>query len=209
MPLHENDFRPRKKPLQSRSTVTVEAILEATVRILERAQDARFTTKQVAEVAGVSVGSLYQYFPNKQALVSELVRRKLTHLVAITRAACDDAPEGAREAIAHVIDGIITEKRKNERWRALKVVTQTVDVQVLVRQHVGEISDEILNLLEARIRRPLSAAEGSRLVIAFDAVEGALSQIVKTAPAKLQDDGVSETFTRMFIATLDLPEIRA
>src|ERR1700734_177650 len=63
---------PRKQPSQQRSTELVAAILAAAIRVLEREGAARFTTIRVAEVAGVSVGSLYQYFPNKQAILFRL-----------------------------------------------------------------------------------------------------------------------------------------
>jgi AcrR family transcriptional regulator len=63
---------PRKLPSQQRSSELVAAILAAAIRVLEREGASRFTTIRVAEVAGVSVGSLYQYFPNKQAILFRL-----------------------------------------------------------------------------------------------------------------------------------------
>jgi len=63
---------PRKLPVQARSTQLVADILEAAIRVLEREGAQRFTTIRVAEEAGVSVGSLYQYFPNKQAILFRL-----------------------------------------------------------------------------------------------------------------------------------------
>ena len=65
---------PRKLPVQARSTQLVADILQAAVRVLEREGGRRFTTIRVAQVAGVSVGSLYQYFPNKQAILVRLQR---------------------------------------------------------------------------------------------------------------------------------------
>jgi AcrR family transcriptional regulator len=62
----------RKSPRQSRSTQLVDAILEAAIRVLSREGAQRFTTARVAEAAGVSVGSLYQYFPNKEAILFRL-----------------------------------------------------------------------------------------------------------------------------------------
>jgi AcrR family transcriptional regulator len=62
----------RKSPRQSRSTRLVEDILEAAIRVLSREGAQRFTTARVAEAAGVSVGSLYQYFPNKEAILFRL-----------------------------------------------------------------------------------------------------------------------------------------
>ena len=62
--------KPRKTPVQRRSRVTVDAILEATIQVLLAEGLARLTTTRVSERAGVSVGTMYQYFPNKQALIS-------------------------------------------------------------------------------------------------------------------------------------------
>jgi len=65
---------PRKRPRQVRSVATFEAILESAARILESLGFAGFNTNAVAELAGVSIGSLYQYFPSKDALIVELIR---------------------------------------------------------------------------------------------------------------------------------------
>jgi AcrR family transcriptional regulator len=72
---------PRKRPLQARSQQTVDILLEAATRILERDGLAGFTTNAVAERAGVSIGSLYQYFPNKDALAVALIQREQQALV--------------------------------------------------------------------------------------------------------------------------------
>lgn len=64
--------RPRKAPVQARSAKLVADILEAAVRVLEREGPHRFTTLRVAAKAGVSVGSLYQYFPNKESILYRL-----------------------------------------------------------------------------------------------------------------------------------------
>jgi AcrR family transcriptional regulator len=62
----------RKQPKQARSTELVTAILEAAVQVLATEGAQRFTTARVAEKAGVSIGSLYQYFPNKAAILFRL-----------------------------------------------------------------------------------------------------------------------------------------
>src|ERR1700742_4941035 len=62
----------RKQPQQARSSELVSAILEAAVQVLAKEGAPRFTTARVAEKAGVSVGSLYQYFPNKAAILFRL-----------------------------------------------------------------------------------------------------------------------------------------
>jgi AcrR family transcriptional regulator len=66
----------RKQPKQERSTQLVAAILEAAIRILQVEGAQRFTMARVAEKAGVSVGSLYQYFPNKESILFQLQREE-------------------------------------------------------------------------------------------------------------------------------------
>lgn len=86
---------PRKTPRQSRAATTVECILEAAARVLACESLAGFNTNRVAAVAGVSVGSLYQYFPNKDALAAALVERAqdaLAEAVESAVAANLDAP---------------------------------------------------------------------------------------------------------------------
>jgi AcrR family transcriptional regulator len=71
---------PRKAPRQERARWMVEVILTAAARVLARESLAGFNTNRVAEVAGISIGSLYQYFPNKAALVTALIDRAQTEL---------------------------------------------------------------------------------------------------------------------------------
>lgn len=78
--MSETLLDPRKRPRQARSVATFEAILEAAARILESLGFAGFNTNAVAELAGVSIGSLYQYFPSKDALIVELIRRERAKL---------------------------------------------------------------------------------------------------------------------------------
>ncbi|HEY6037196.1 MAG TPA: TetR/AcrR family transcriptional regulator [Kofleriaceae bacterium] len=73
---------PRKLPTQERARRTYSAILEAGARILERQGYEALTTNHVADLAGVGIASLYEYFPNKHALVAEIVRHVLEELLA-------------------------------------------------------------------------------------------------------------------------------
>jgi len=70
-------LRPRRKPVQERSTATVEAIVEAAAQVFARHGYAAGTTNRIAERAGVSIGTLYQYFPNKDAILIALIERHL------------------------------------------------------------------------------------------------------------------------------------
>jgi AcrR family transcriptional regulator len=78
----------RKRPRQARSAVTVDAIFEATIQVLLAEGVHRLTTTRVAERAGVSVGTMYQYFPHKQALLYALNERYLDRLADRVEAVC-------------------------------------------------------------------------------------------------------------------------
>jgi AcrR family transcriptional regulator len=93
----------RKAPRQERSRATVEAILQAATYILVRRGYGGLTTNGIAERAGVNIASLYQYFPNKKAIVAEIYRRhvaavRAARLAALTRA--DARPRAGRTSFA-------------------------------------------------------------------------------------------------------------
>ncbi|HXZ08528.1 MAG TPA: helix-turn-helix domain-containing protein, partial [Paraburkholderia sp.] len=96
---------PRKAPLQRRSTVTVDAIIEAAARILEAEGFDGYTTNAVAARAGVSIGSLYQYFPNRDALTAALIERETRVLLEnVERAAWASS---ATAVIEQLIDAAV------------------------------------------------------------------------------------------------------
>jgi AcrR family transcriptional regulator len=105
---------PRKNAMQTRSKATVEAILEATARILVKEGYDHASTNKIAEAAGVSIGSLYQYFPSKEALVAALIARHMDEMTAVVAEAAvrlRDVPlvEATREIVhmmiaAHAVD---------------------------------------------------------------------------------------------------------
>ncbi|MGH8779233.1 TetR/AcrR family transcriptional regulator [Paraburkholderia sp.] len=101
---------PRKASLQRRSAATVDAIVEAAARILETRGPDGYTTNAVAALAGVSIGSLYQYFPNRDALTARLIERE-------TSALLDDARRAATEttcadALARLIDAAVAHQMR-------------------------------------------------------------------------------------------------
>ena len=81
----------RKQPKQARSTDLVAAILEAALQVLAKEGAQRFTTVRVAEKAGVSVGSLYQYFPNKAAILFRLQSDEWRQTTALLRDILEDS----------------------------------------------------------------------------------------------------------------------
>ncbi len=77
--------KPRKIASQERSRATVDALVEATARILVKEGFDKASTNRIAEVAGVSVGSLYQYFPSKEALVAAVIERHQQEIMQTVR----------------------------------------------------------------------------------------------------------------------------
>jgi AcrR family transcriptional regulator len=96
----------RKAPRQARSRATTAAILDAAAHILGERGWAGLTTNAVADVAGVSIGSLYQYFPNKLALIEAVRRRHFDDVLAVLHAATDDKVARVRR-VAALVDGMI------------------------------------------------------------------------------------------------------
>ena len=78
-----NARNPRKRPRQARSKATFDALLEAAARVLVDEGYERANTNRIAEVAGVGIGSLYEYFPNKDAVFAELRRRLSAEMSAV------------------------------------------------------------------------------------------------------------------------------
>lgn len=101
--------KPRKSASQERSRATVDTLLAATARVLVREGYDRTSTNKIAEAAGVSIGSLYQYFPTKEALVAAVIERHNDEMMAVIRASflqVGDMPvrEAARVLVKVMLD---------------------------------------------------------------------------------------------------------
>lgn len=164
----------RKAPRQARSARLVEDILEAAIRILARDGARRFTTARVAEAAGVSVGSLYQYFPNKEAILFRLqtdewrrtaalldgiladtsrapLRRLRDTVLAFFRSEWEEA--ALRLALADAAPAYrsapeIAEHRKSGRRRTLKFMAELLPtVAPRRRRFVGDVIMSVMSSL--------------------------------------------------------------
>jgi AcrR family transcriptional regulator len=98
-------LKPRKNAAQERSRATVEALLGATARILVKEGFDKASTNRIAEVAGVSVGSLYQYFPSKEALVAAVIERHNLQVMQTVRSELSEVlaqpvEQGVRNIVA-------------------------------------------------------------------------------------------------------------
>jgi AcrR family transcriptional regulator len=111
--------KPRKKPQQARSRHMQQLIHAAAARVLEREGPAEFNTNRVAEVAGISIGSLYQYYPNKTALLLALHEEEIYATWAAVQAELC-APTGtARERMARAIRHFFLTEAEEAPLRAL------------------------------------------------------------------------------------------
>ncbi|HEY8965511.1 MAG TPA: TetR/AcrR family transcriptional regulator [Candidatus Methylacidiphilales bacterium] len=129
-------LKPRKQPRQERSQVTVDAIFEAAIQVLLAEGLERLTTIRVAERAGVSIGTLYQYYPNKQALLFAVLERHLARTgEAIGRAASAVHHTPIETMVAAVVDALVTVKTgRLDESRALYAVSTALNFQDLIRE---------------------------------------------------------------------------
>src|SRR5882757_10109949 len=114
-------LKPRKRPVQARSEATVSAIFEASIQVLLTVGYRKMTTTRVAERAGVSVGTLYQYFPNRKALIAAVIERYLDDIAAAVERDCRLLAGRSRDDISRgLVEAIIAAKcRRIEISRAM------------------------------------------------------------------------------------------
>lgn len=113
--MNRDPFSPRKAGRQSRARETTEAIIQACAQILARHGITRLTTNHVAELAGVSIGSLYQYFPGKDALLHAVIEREFSAAVdgvVATVEAIDPTRDSLDDAIRTIVDRVFDNQVK-------------------------------------------------------------------------------------------------
>ncbi|SHE46936.1 transcriptional regulator, TetR family [Acidocella aminolytica 101 = DSM 11237] len=135
MPLSPPDtLKPRKAPRQTRAAVTLDAIFEATIQVLLSEGERRLTTTRVAERAGVSVGTMYQYYPHKQALLYAVLQSHLTHISAAIEAACLTA---RGQGVTHMGELLVqtfldTKIERLDVTKALYLIAEDLDTRSLL-----------------------------------------------------------------------------
>ncbi len=134
-------FKPRKKPRQARSQATVDAIFEATIQVLLKDGLPRLTTIRVAERAGASVGTLYQYYPHKEALLFAVLQRHLANVEqAITQAAESHHHMPLATMISAVIDALVKVKTgRLDESRALYSVSTELNSREVVPRSMSSV----------------------------------------------------------------------
>jgi AcrR family transcriptional regulator len=156
-------LKPRKRPSQARSKATVEAILVAAAQVFRRQGYAGATTDRIAERAGVSVGSLYQYFPNKDAILVALTERHVDAGFALVREllaeTLSDVPALEPLLRRFVVAMITLHEREPELHRVLfEEAPLPASLRRQLRRRENELATEVAALLEVhpevRMRDP-------------------------------------------------------
>jgi AcrR family transcriptional regulator len=143
-------LEPRKIPVQARSAASVNAILEATIQVLLDVGKERLTTTRVASRAGVSVGTLYQYFPNKSALLQAVLRRHLDDVAGTVAAVCrEQKGQSLSQMATALVTAFLTAKMRNAKTSvALYTASDDVDGAKIVRQMAIHSNREITEMLK-------------------------------------------------------------
>ena len=184
-------LNPRKRPQQLRSRVTIDTIFEAAIQVLLANGLDRITTIQIADRAGVSVGSLYQYFPNKNALLAAIVKRHVGEVVDITIAACRSAHgKTIGEMCATMMSAFVDAKtRRPEVSRALYLPSAAVNADAIVKEQsvrcAQAVHDMLITASDAKFSQPLVV---SRVLV---------GSIVGPARAVIEAGGNRATFERL------------
>ncbi len=191
-------LKPRKKPTQTRSTVTVDAIVEATIRILRQDGWAACTTTRIAALAGVSVGSLYQYFPNRNAIAVEIVRRRTRTYLSAVLAVDLTGVATPDDAVHRAISAFVIEKRKG------------LDVSLALRDALPEVQGRQAIIEEARTFVPAlqakfaaagaAVSDSATLAVALAAVEGAVWEMIAQDAAVLDRPEAIASLSSVFKA---------
>ena len=186
---------PRKAPRQQRSQQTVDRIVEAAARVFNEAGYLGTTTNEIAADAGVSIGSLYQYFPNKDALLIEIARRHISGSLAafdeLMNGLGPKAPLG--QLIGHVIN-LLLDQHEHDRLHLLIAhrAPRTAEIeQELERaqQHMVAVADRLLReRMPERGDRPQTA----QLLVAF--LHAAIHDVIlRHPPGARRDAAVDST----------------
>jgi AcrR family transcriptional regulator len=198
---------PRKVPRQARAESTVDAILTGAERVLVRDGYDRATTNKIAEEAGVSIGSLYQYFPGKEAVMVALVQRFIQRIAAELHRIVGEVPEDAElgAIVRRVVRALVdVHLRDAELARALLVQVPRKG------EHVDGIVDVSTVLVRAMLERRAADLRPKNLELAArlltTSIRGMLLHELCTNSASLATseefvDEVAEMVVRYLVET--------
>ena len=193
----------RKQPKQARSTDLVAAILEAAVQVLAKEGAQRFTAARVAEKAGVSVGSLYQYFPNKAAILFRLQSDEWRQTSELLRGILEDDTRPPLERLRKLVHAFIRSECEEAAIRGALDDAAPLYRDAPEAQHVKTSGKEII---QAFMRAALPATDDATCALAGDLIKTTLSAVGKQfseTPRMPEDiEAYADAMSDMFCAYL-------
>lgn len=197
--VREKSSKPRKKPVQERSRQTVAVILQSTARVLVKYGYDRTTTNLVAEKAGVSIGSLYEYFPNKQALVAALASAHVEELMErVDRVLCVPEEDDSALFVAALLRAGLDAHRVNPALHKV-LVEQVPRIGALAASL--DISSVLQRKIEASLqcRAPgLSSARARMVALVLETcIEALTHRAVVEAPEWLETGEIEAEALRL------------
>jgi len=180
-------LEPRKTPIQTRSADTVGAISEATIQVLLSGGPDRLTTTRVAERAGVSVGTLYQYFPNKHALLFSVLEQHLNRVAdAVERACRQNHGERVSTMVDSVVQAFVDSKMERaDISTALYAAAAGREETALVKRHGKRMQTAFASMLATAADAQFDDL-GFTSFLVFSAMGGVMRAILESgAPPKM------------------------
>ena len=191
----------RKTPIQKRSKSTVDDISEAAIQLLNTTDDSKFTTNHVAERAGVSIGSLYRYFPDKGAILRHIVRREIKKMRTKALALITDSKASDPETL---INEIVAHSTKNFGGRGVVVFQVRAlieDDDVLVRE-IREAQIEVVKSLHLKMNDIAGKRCGPMSTEALTATVDAFTTAVQTLARHSTDKSVDGETKKRLLSSL-------
>jgi len=197
----------RKQPGQARSTQLVADILEAAIRVLVRDGADRFTAARVAETAGISVGSLYQYFPNKEAILFRLQAEEWRQTMDQLERILEDTDVTPAERLQEAVKVYFRSECDEAAFRsALEDAAPLYREEPESRSH----AEEGRQLMENFMRDALPHASVQERAFAADMIGTVMSAVGKTISSqersRAEIDKIAAAVGDMFCAYLERPQ---
>lgn len=197
-----NALQPRKSPTQARSKATVEAILAAAAQVFERRGYAGATTDRIAERAGVSVGSLYQYFPNKDAVLVALAERHVDGGFSLVRNLLAEALSDQPPIDVLVRRFVTAMMALHEREPALhRVLFEEAPLPATLRRRLrtreNELASEVCTLLETHPNVRSLDAEVTAYVLVHT-IDALVHNFVLHPPKDIDSESLTEEIVDLF-----------
>jgi AcrR family transcriptional regulator len=185
--------------------------MTAAAQVLVRDGYDRATTGLIAAAAGVSIGTVYQYFPNKDAIFSELLRMQLDAVLEASMRALAAVEGGGLEAhVRAVVRAFLTTKAKNPRLhRALKTQLGRLDGHRMAKALRSRSQDMTKGLLFAHPEEVTAADVDRAAFLVVHGVEGVIDGMLAESPALLSDPAMTEAVTAMVMGIVSPRASRA